>query len=58
MRVETYLRRRHEFIGFVPLSSLGDRVVVIHTTISVTRLLPQARKSGVAVDTVHVELPT
>jgi hypothetical protein len=55
-RVETHLRRCHELLWFIPLSSLCDRVVVIHPTISVTRLLPQARRSGVTVDTVHVEL--
>jgi hypothetical protein len=55
--LKTYLRRRHELLGFVPLSSFCDRVVVVHATISITRLLPQARRSGVAVNTIHVELP-
>lgn len=56
--LETYLCGRHELLGFVPLSSLCDRVVVVHATIGVTRLLPQARRASVAIDTVHVELPT
>jgi hypothetical protein len=57
-RGETHLRRCHELLWFIPLSSLCDRVVIIHTTISVTRLLPQARRSSVAVDTVHIEIST
>jgi len=53
-----YLCRSHQILRLSPLRRLGDRVVVVHATIAIARLLPETRRScvaGKAVDAVHGE---
>ncbi len=53
-----YLCRSHQILRLSPLRRFGDRVVVVHATIAIARLLPETRRScvaGKAVDAVHGE---
>jgi hypothetical protein len=53
---KAYLRRSHELHRLVPLSSFCDRVIVVYSTISVMRLLPECWWRGMTVDPIHIEI--